>query len=189
MGENCKELFHSLSHRLYKTAFEEAGSSADEGLADQGVEGRGRMNMQFADERFANASDDFADEDDRSFICKLCCCLSVFCPCLAFLCDPPPKPTSYRLEEQETKMVNGVRATLPSKHRVSEDSDVLVNSNSDREEPNREPIQTQSLSSAVAGADRVGNGSGGANGAVFTIEADDDEEEDILEELEDDLSV
>uniref|UniRef100_A0A7S3YE82 Uncharacterized protein n=1 Tax=Lotharella globosa TaxID=91324 RepID=A0A7S3YE82_9EUKA len=67
-GDNCKDLFNTIAKQL---------APRDSDQKD------GSDLMRELDEL---DDDYFGDEAEQSFCCKLCCCLGVLCPCLAFLC-------------------------------------------------------------------------------------------------------
>mmetsp|Transcript_20092 Transcript_20092/g.35835 ORF Transcript_20092/g.35835 Transcript_20092/m.35835 type:complete len:303 (+) Transcript_20092:148-1056(+) len=72
LGDGCKEMFHNIAKKLVPHDSEDQKGETSDNLDLDELED----------------DEDYYSEPPQSFCCKLCCCLGVFCPCLAFLCDP-----------------------------------------------------------------------------------------------------
>mmetsp|Transcript_21600 Transcript_21600/g.30233 ORF Transcript_21600/g.30233 Transcript_21600/m.30233 type:complete len:315 (+) Transcript_21600:377-1321(+) len=70
VGTQCKDVFHTIAKQL-----------------SPGDIGDGKNHRDLIRELDELDDDYFGESENRSFCCKLCCCLGVFCPCLAFLCE------------------------------------------------------------------------------------------------------
>mmetsp|Transcript_41109 Transcript_41109/g.66117 ORF Transcript_41109/g.66117 Transcript_41109/m.66117 type:complete len:218 (+) Transcript_41109:613-1266(+) len=101
-GDQCKEIFQTIARRLSPSGTHGNNDDDDE----KGGGGLGDIDlMKELDELDSDYYGDEEDED-QSFCCKLCCCLGIFCPCLAFLCDKN-KSSSSRAQKSSHIMLQG----------------------------------------------------------------------------------
>lgn len=111
-GDGCRSLFQTVTQRLETTA---AAAAADAAAREKARETQSRRSSNGDITHDIDLSDlDFDEYDDdfganQSLWCKMCCCLSVLCPCLAFLCDPRKRRASVTGDSTSAGTELGVR--------------------------------------------------------------------------------